>query len=181
MTVINSRMLKSREFDRIFADLYENHWESLFRLAVRIIGDEDDAADIVQETFVNFWKLHNRLDQIQSLKDYLFIMTRNLSIRHVKKLLKQKKKMDFYLDRITAEDRSTEQVIDTRSLAVRIDNEVAKLPKKMQKVFVLSRNGGLSHKEIGEELSISEKTVKKQISNSLKILNIKLLSEKLFS
>ncbi|MOA47112.1 RNA polymerase sigma factor [compost metagenome] len=44
----------------------------------------------------------------------------------------------------------------------------------MKEVFELSRKNHLSHKEIADELGISEKTVKKQISNVLKILKVRL-------
>jgi len=44
----------------------------------------------------------------------------------------------------------------------------------MREVFELSRTAHLSHKQIAEKLHISEKTVKKQVNNSLKILRSKL-------
>ncbi|MNY41536.1 RNA polymerase sigma factor [compost metagenome] len=55
-----------------------------------------------------------------------------------------------------------------------IDQEINALPIKMQMVFKLSRKGYLSHKEIAEQLEISEQTVSKQITNALKILKVKL-------
>jgi RNA polymerase sigma-70 factor (ECF subfamily) len=44
----------------------------------------------------------------------------------------------------------------------------------MREVFELSRKQHLSHKEIAEQLGISEKTVKSQVNNALKILRVKL-------
>ena len=44
----------------------------------------------------------------------------------------------------------------------------------MKEIFILSRKTNLSHKEIAEELGISDATVKKQVNNALKILRSKL-------
>ncbi|MNI50552.1 RNA polymerase sigma factor [compost metagenome] len=61
-----------------------------------------------------------------------------------------------------------------RELAERIELEVAQLPAKMREVFELSRNAHLSHREIALRMDISDKTVKKQMNNALKILRLKL-------
>ncbi|MNL67317.1 RNA polymerase sigma factor [compost metagenome] len=55
-----------------------------------------------------------------------------------------------------------------------IEKEIAALPQKMREVFELSRKQNLSHKEIAEQLGISEQTVSKQVTNALKILKTKL-------
>src|SRR5687768_11216391 len=52
--------------------------------------------------------------------------------------------------------------------------EIQSLPLKMRGVFLLSREENLSHKEIAEQLGISEQTVSKQISNALKALRYKM-------
>ncbi|MNL17188.1 RNA polymerase sigma factor [compost metagenome] len=44
----------------------------------------------------------------------------------------------------------------------------------MREVFLLSRNTDLSHKEIGKQLGISDKTVKKQVVNAVRILRLKI-------
>lgn len=55
-----------------------------------------------------------------------------------------------------------------------IDQEIARLPQKMREIFEMSRRDQLSNKEIAEKLGLSEKTVKNQINNSLKILRKRL-------
>ncbi|MNT81059.1 RNA polymerase sigma factor [compost metagenome] len=55
-----------------------------------------------------------------------------------------------------------------------IEKGIAELPPKMREVFELSRKHIMSHKEIAEQLNISEQTVRKQVNNALKILRSKL-------
>ncbi|WP_449438768.1 sigma factor-like helix-turn-helix DNA-binding protein [Pedobacter steynii] len=55
-----------------------------------------------------------------------------------------------------------------------IEKEIASLPSKMKEVFELSRKANLSHRQIAIELDLSEKTVKNQVNNALKVLRLKL-------
>jgi len=55
-----------------------------------------------------------------------------------------------------------------------IEQEIDALPEKMREVFRLSRDNGLSHKEIANQLSLSEYTVSNQITSALKVLRVKL-------
>ena len=55
-----------------------------------------------------------------------------------------------------------------------VEAEIAALPPKMREIFELSRKAHLTHRQIAEKLGLSEKTVKKQVNNSLKILRSKL-------
>jgi RNA polymerase sigma-70 factor (ECF subfamily) len=55
-----------------------------------------------------------------------------------------------------------------------IEKEIAALPPKMREVFELSRKANLNYREISEKLNISDNTVKKQMSNALKILRSRL-------
>ena len=55
-----------------------------------------------------------------------------------------------------------------------IEKEIAALPPKMREIFELSRKANLNYREIADRLNISDKTVKKQMSNALKILRSRL-------
>ena len=68
----------------------------------------------------------------------------------------------------------TDETIREKELKGIIEREIASLPAKMRAVFEMSRNENLSYKEIAEELCISDKTVKKQINNAIKILRKKI-------
>lgn len=160
-----------------FSEVYNAYWESLFKYVIRILPDEDEAADVIQETFTTFWELRDRLGKVKSIKAYLFIMARNLAFRRFRNKLKQFEMEDRLVAFYGTTDEGTERDIDARALSHLIDAEIDKLPEKMRQVFVLSRKENLSYKEIAERLKISDETVKKQISNSLKYLRLKIDDE----
>lgn len=157
-----------------FTAIYEQYWASLFKYVIRILQEEDEVADVVQETFVTFWELRNRLAKVRSIKAYLFIMARNLAFKRFRENLKKEviseRLVEFYGD--TQVDMG--QVIELKDLADLIDAEIGRLPEKMREVFVLSRKEHLSYQEIAERLEISDETVKKQISRALKYLRVRI-------
>lgn len=153
-----------------FEEIYETYWEDLYIYVARILDHESDVEDIVQEVFVKLWRIKDKIHQIDSLKAYLLIMAKNTVFKYLSK--KQNRLM--YEGRLqefaNVQHLDPEQEFYSTQLANIIDVEIASLPTKMQRIFLLSRKHQLSHKEIATLLQISDQTVKKQINNSLRYL-----------
>ena len=162
---------------KAFNKLYDFYWEHLFIYVARIVGNDTDAEDIVQEVFVTLWKIREKLDHVNSLKAYLIIIARNRALKHMLDCRNKQSYMDSFAGFLECHENTTEQAISSNELSSLIDAEISLLPSKMQEIFILSRKESLSHKEIARQLDISHLTVKKQISNSIKYLKLKLGNE----
>lgn len=175
-TVVSLFKLKAEEASERddFESLYDEYWEKLFKQIIRILPDEDDAIDVVQQTFVDLWAIRERIPQIKSLKSFLFIMARNLAFKQLKERLKSEQYRVYYTSHYNTSPLVTEQQVDFKELNTILENHINKLPEKMREVFLLSRKSNLSYLEIAQHLNISDKTVKKQINNALKILKLKI-------
>ena len=68
----------------------------------------------------------------------------------------------------------TDHLLRERQLSARIEHEISLLPRKMRTIFEMSRKENMSYKVIAADLELSDNTVKKQISNAIKILRLKL-------
>ena len=77
---------------------------------------------------------------------------------------------DFFIEKGSTE---TDDLIIYNEFVKQVEKEVENLPQKMRDIFQMSRNDGLSHKEIAEKLDITEHGVKKSINRALKLLKIK--------
>lgn len=163
-------LLINQEEEQAFTEIYNRYWEKMASYAVRLTKSEEEAADIVQEIFVSIWNRRTTLTIKSTLGAYLIRSTRNLCLRYIERNIHT----DNFLDKITeqAVDNSLniEESISLKELQENIDLGIAKLPKKMREVYLLSRDEQLSYREIAEKLSIAEGTVKKQVSNALKII-----------
>ncbi|WP_316828556.1 RNA polymerase sigma-70 factor [Pedobacter miscanthi] len=159
---------------RAYAVLYERYWAILFRYARKIIQNDEEARDVVQDVFVMLWSKAETLEIQISLSSFLYTSTRN----SILKIFQRGKVKNNYLSSlaefIEQENNTTDHLVRDRELANRIETEVALLPPKMREVFQLSRRFYLSHREIATQMEISDQTVKKQMANALKILRLKL-------
>lgn len=166
---------QSEEVD--FEQIYKQHWERIYKQVIRIIPEEEEAIDIVQQTFTDLWEIRAKIPQIKSLKSFLFIMARNLSFRRLKDIIKHEENLNSYATHYCKYNSALEQELDFKELNTMIQSHIDLLPDKMKTIFLLSRKSHLSYLEIAEELNISDKTVKKQISNAIKILKTKIDKE----
>lgn len=157
-----------------FAEIYERYWKLMYFHALKMLGDEDDAKDLVQELFAAIWTKRKTISFNTNLSGYLYITIRNKIIN----LVQQKKIRRDYASSLAlyAEETSngTVEQIDEKELLMLVEREIQNLPVKMRQVFELSRKDYLSHREIASQLNISDKTVKKQIGYAIRVIKLKL-------
>lgn len=157
--------------------LYNDYWESLFKQIMRILLDEDEAADVVQQTFLDLLEMKEKIPEIKSVKSFLFIMGRNLAFKKLRRKLVSDTYREFYVSQYKEASSFIEEWVVFKELDDLIEKEIEKLPNKMKEIFILSRHFEMSHLEIAKKLNISDKTVKKQISNALKLIRLKVDKE----
>jgi RNA polymerase sigma-70 factor (ECF subfamily) len=153
--------------DSAFTTIYKRYWAPLYHSAFAIIRDEDGAQDIVQSVFISLWQRREEAD-IRVLKSYLFQATRFL----VFKAIRYRKNDQLFCERLKA--ISSEIIADDPLLFKEQQQLLSKLlsnlPEECRETFRLSREEGLTYKKIAVHLNISEKTVEKRLSRSLKHL-----------
>ncbi|WP_231458955.1 MULTISPECIES: RNA polymerase sigma factor [unclassified Pedobacter] len=158
-----------------FEEIYERFNGLLFIYAFKLVTDKEDARDIVQEIFVYLWSNQNIKIKSQ-LSSYLYTAIR---YKVFDWLDKNKSKSNYLLslgDFAEQGNCITEDYLREKEFASIIEKEVSLLPPKMRQIFEMSRQQHLSQKEIAQLLHLSDKTVKKQMSNALKVLRLKLTS-----
>ncbi len=166
-------LLRSDDY-AAFDEIYRRYGSVLFLYARKILPDTCDAEDIVQEILSYLWLKRTELHITSSLASYLYSSVRHKALN----LIGRQKFMTRYLDSLgdfmEKGEYITDESVREKELLRIIDKTVAELPKKMREIFELSRNEQLSQKVIAEKLNLSDKTVKKQVSNALKILRLKI-------
>ncbi|TZF84909.1 RNA polymerase sigma-70 factor [Pedobacter sp. BS3] len=159
-----------------FTAIYNRYWAVLYAHARKMLRDDDEAMDVVQDIFTTLWKKSGGLILTTSIKSYLYTAVRNQTLNQINR----SRLKDTYLLSLArfaeqGEYNTDEQVV-YHDLLERIEQEIANLPPKMREIFEMSRKSGLSHKAIAEELSITDHTVKKTINRALKVLKAQISS-----
>jgi RNA polymerase sigma-70 factor, ECF subfamily len=153
---------------KAFDEFYKNNWKPLYHMAYRATGSIDDAKDLVQNVFINFWNTRESIDVGKFHISYLFTSLRNGIINLHKKTEVRRQHAELQPEMNIAYTNEDHYI--AKELAQTLQTRVTLLPNKMQQVFVLSRYKNLSVSEISETLNITPRTVKNQLSTALKIL-----------
>jgi RNA polymerase sigma-70 factor (ECF subfamily) len=160
--------------DSAYEIIYDRYWALLYRHARKMLQNDEEAKDVVQEVFMMLWTRLSTQGVNQPLAAFLYAATRNKVLDQLKHS-KVKARYAASLQQETERQLQTpDSLVRERQLAQQIESEIQFLPPKMREIFVLSRREYKSYKEISEQLQISDKTVKKQVSNALQILRVRL-------
>ncbi len=155
-----------------FNYLVEFFYTRLFRFALKYVRRPELAEELVQDVFVAVWNRRHTLEIKVSLSAYLHTAVKYRSINQLKsELLKPTFESEFP-ESVPCVLASVEDEIMAHDLGVLITSAIEALPKKCRIVFDLSRNGGLTYREIAKELEISQKTVETQMSIALSRIKI---------
>ena len=157
-----------------FTEIYDRFQGLMYVYACKITKNLDEAEDIVQEVFISLWDKRKSLQVNTSLNAYLYAAVRYKFMN----LLDHKRVRVNHIASLQRFIERGEEMIDNyireKEFIALIEKEVALLPAKMREVFILSRQIGLSNREVAEKLNITEKTARNQVNNALKNLRIKL-------
>ncbi|GGC25990.1 DNA-directed RNA polymerase sigma-70 factor [Parapedobacter defluvii] len=160
--------------EEAFTILYQRHWAIVYQQVYRILRDDDECRDVIQEVFSSLWLKREQLADNTNLGAYLYIQGRN----RVFSLIAKNRVRSDYLNSITQfmekVDRNATDLLEEKEIFARVEQEINRLPPRMREIFISSREEGRSHKEIADALGLSEQTVKKQVHNALKIIKPKL-------
>ena len=151
-------MTDKREFERIFRQYYGG----MFRLARKMLGNDQESKDMVSDVFTQLLNSHTDLHS-DTLQSYLLTSVRN---RCLNLLVHKQREQAAIVDLRTGENDNTEQE-QLDMLHRYIDDH---MPEMTQRILRLRYQQGLKYREIADELKVSEVTVFHHLSQSLKEL-----------
>lgn len=157
-----------------FSEIYSMYYGRLLRFAEDFVLCREDAENIIQDVFLDLWKLGERLRDIDNINAYLFRVVRNRCYD----FLKHQVHVKAYEADIAAELRAGMETLDAMTdeecmlaeLLELVKITVANFPPRCREVFLLSRLEGLRHSEIAAHLGITENTVGVQLGIALRRL-----------
>ena len=149
-----------------FEAFYRMEHDNLVHFVSGYSRDKSLAEDIVQDTFLRIWQRRFTLDPDGNPRALAFTIARNLILDTLRS---RKDTVSIEACRCL-EDSSLDSLIEALDLAALIGKTIDKLPAKIRRTFLLSRESGLRNKEIAEKEKVSVKAVEYRISTALKKL-----------
>ena len=148
------------------------HFDDLYRTAVRVLGDRNDAEDLVQEAYLQAWKSFHRFETGTNCRAWLFKILFHVIHHHRRKWSNAKVIRDseeILEEVLTYEPPIPEQITDEDILSA-----LDKIPEDFREVLLLSDVQEFSYKEIADALQIPLGTVMSRLSRGRKILRAQL-------
>ena len=159
-----------------FRKLVELSSPLAYSVAFRMLGDEDDAKDVVQETMVTIWQ---KLKKIKTAEVYKTWMYRIVVNKCYDEMRKRKRNPEFVTDEQTWQlisnriSESPSSALENNETSKIIRMLTEKLSIKQKAVFVLSELEGMSNDEISGITGISKSAVKANLYHARKTISQK--------
>lgn len=162
--------------------VFLRYYNLLSRYAGRLLKSEADGQEVAADVFVTFWEKRQSIEVKESLRQYLFAMTRHRTLRRLKKNgrtpgsleLTPETVKEYEITWFAGDGPDEETHVSSDHLAAYI----RQLPPQRRYIFQLNKIEGLSYPEIAQRLGISERTVKNHVYRAM--LQLKGLSVVLF-
>lgn len=154
-------------FDRV----YELYSHKLFSFVFKILKNEAEADDIVQEVFVKIWESRYKLEDYKLLNSYIFTIAYNNAIDLIRKRINNTKYLEHLKNSAFVNvSQSITSQIEFNELNYKVESLIANLPERQKQVYLLHREEGLTYPEIAGRLGISKNTVENHMVKALKYL-----------
>lgn len=151
-----------------FDQVYEQYAHKLFSFIFKIVKDEAEADDIVQEVFVKIWESKHKLEDGKQLDSFIFTIAYNSSVDLIRKRISKTKYIE-HLKRLSIVQEVPSQIseMEYNELKSQVEKLISNLPERQKQVYLLHREQGLTYPEIAVRLSISKNTVENHMVKAL--------------
>lgn len=151
---------------KAYNSIYFKYHQAIYKNIFKLLKDAEESENILQEVFIALWLNRAKLDPPKPVANWLFVVSYNKSLTHLKKALKQA--LTFIpIESDFAYDDNTDAFLKEARLQL-INEACLNLSPQKQKVFDLCKLQGKSYEETARELNISKHTVKEYLSIAVK-------------
>lgn len=151
-----------------FGILVQRHQRQMYALALKMVRNHDDAADIAQDVFLKAYEVLGSFRKKSSFHTWLYRITVNFCINHLRR---DKAQYHVELENYHAvESAEAFENMDDTEVQDELHEAIRRLPEKQQTTVMLRAGEGLPYKEIAKILDCSVGTVKANYFHAVKNL-----------
>lgn len=152
--------------------LVNRYKDRLFNVLYRMLSSEDEANDLLQETFLRVWQHKMSYDFRFAFSTWIYTIALNLARNE----LRRRKKIKFldifdFADKLAAKEEKKDTSANLKAL---LESEMKRLPEKYKTAFLLRDVDSLSYEEIAQVLGVPLGTVKSRVNRARAILRTRL-------
>jgi RNA polymerase sigma-70 factor (ECF subfamily) len=153
-----------------FNDLVRQHNRNLYGYAFRILRNQEEAEDAVQEIFIKLWNLGSKLEEYNSIGALATTMIKNFcidQIRKKKRLIREENEGD---DLKNVDNESPYVLMENKESGEILNHIIDQLPDIYRYVIIMREIDGLSYEEIAEKTEQNINTLRVTLSRGRKMI-----------
>ncbi|WP_175632166.1 sigma-70 family RNA polymerase sigma factor [Pedobacter ghigonis] len=158
-----------------FERAYDLYWEKIFAVCYNNIKELEPAKGMVQDIFKSLWERRDELE-LQNVEHYLVRAAKFKVFEYIRNKVNRQKHNEFQAMDCRVASNCTEEQVLFNDLKEKVNLLVDTLPCQCKRVYKMSREQGMSNKEIAGVLYISERAVEYHITKAMSRLKVGLAS-----
>ena len=162
-------MMPASLFKQLLLPLYPR----LQRVALRLLGNVEDAEDMVQEVYMKLWSKRDALPDVQDVEAYCVTLTKNMCIDRLRMAEVEKEDVDE-VPIMLAETDDVEAQVERRDAVEQVKQIIGTLPEHQQQVITLRDMEDCSFEEIVEQTGLTAVNIRMLLSRARKTIRERL-------
>ena len=172
-TIVHDLLVKiNKEDKKAFGVFFRMYYEKFIKVSLLYVRGYRNAEDIVSDVFIKILKRKNKLQEIERIDGYLFLMVKNQCLDFLKRKINQSnfQQIDEHPGHYFYGEGDLRKEIEGNELKAIINQCIENFPPRRKVVYRLIKENWLKYKEVAEILDISPKTVENHLNFALKKL-----------
>ncbi|SOD17705.1 RNA polymerase sigma factor [Pedobacter xixiisoli] len=170
-----SILLQLKEGSQLaFENLYHRYSKRLYWKLQKLVHDEDQADEILQDLFLKVWERRDQINIEQPFEAYLHRIAQRMAVDYFRKLERQSKLYESYRTVTTELTENVEELFAAKETQNLLNDAISQLPEQRRRAFKLCKIEGKSHQEAAEIMNISPNTVHNHLVKSVSFLKERL-------
>lgn len=162
-----------------FRMVFDHYRNKIFTIAFKLLKDESQAHDAIQEVFTKIWLHKEELPGVGNFNAFLNSVTRNYLFNQLKKLA-YTEALQYRHEAEMLTSRSALDKLEESEINFHLAHIIGKLPPQQKRVYQLGKIQGFKYEEIAQELHVSKETVKSHMSEALRFIRRQVLQHEQF-
>ena len=170
---------RTKERDPLaFRELLGRHEATLLRLAQRLVRNDNDAKEVLQEVFITTWKKLGGFEDRSQIGSWLYRVTVNASLMHLRLRKRRISAVSFEEEEprnavwaaFGGSTQRPDQQLESQELRGVLQDAITRLPPILQSVLVIRDIQGCSTRETGQILGLTDVAVKTRLFRARRAL-----------
>ena len=154
--------------EQLFNELFREYEHPLYLFALKMLKSDLEAKDIIQDVFLKLWLIRDKLSEIKSISSFLYKLTENKVIDHLRASASDhKKRKDLWYRLQESNEPNVGIHIESKEYHAVIQQAIEQLPPQRRAVYLLSEAEEKPRKEIASQLDISPNTVRNHLAKAI--------------